>query len=294
LLCNSSAEFRKHNGKAVVSKRRDFIKQILATILFLTLVFFVTSANDPDFLQLVNKHHPLSSSYIPPNLCNYDSIQLNTAARDAFTEMLVQMKEDGIHDLKLQSAYRSYSYQNSVFARRTKEIMAKGHSKHEAEAMAAKSVQPPGASEHQLGLALDVSTDGTLTQNFGQTRAGIWLAENCHNYGFIIRYPFAKTDITQIVYEPWHLRYVGIPHSIIMKELSLTLEEYHSYIRNIYAYVYWMPDGEYYLISYVNENIITERKIQLVENFDQLKTFIPYKGSIFFTFSSLHISNFCI
>jgi len=164
--------------------------------------------------------------------------------------LLEAMEESGVSGLRLQSAYRTYSYQRSVFNQKVKELTAKGHNKYEVESIASKSVQPPGASEHQLGLALDVSIDGKLTQAFGETQAGIWLEENCHRYGFIIRYPNAKTEITQIVYEPWHLRYVGEPHAAIMKDLGITLEEYLGYIRRVGAYIFWINDRDYYLLCY--------------------------------------------
>lgn len=209
------------------------------------------------YLTLVNKSAPLSAGYVPPNLCKYNGIALHPIARDAFVKMLSDIESEKIYGLKLQSAYRSYSYQSAVFNQRVKEVMAKGHTKYEAKIIAAKSVQPAGASEHQLGLALDVSIDGTLTPNFGETLAGKWLAENCHKYGFIIRYPESKTEITKIMYEPWHLRYVGEPHASIIKELNMTLEEYWEFIKSIYAYVYWLPDGGYYKIFYQGSDIIT-------------------------------------
>jgi len=239
------------------------MKKILLPALLFAMLFlshFQILAAEPNFLQLVNKANPLSSDYKPSQLCQHNGIYLHSAARDAFTEMLSQMQNDGIHGLKLQSAYRSYEYQAAVFNQRIKELMANGNNKQEATTLAAKSVQPPGSSEHQLGLALDVSIDGTLTQDFGNTPAGIWLAEKCHHFGFVIRYPAIKTDITQIVYEPWHLRYVGIPHSHIMKEQGLTLEEYWGFLQSIHAYVHWLSDSEYYLVSYTNANIITEHR----------------------------------
>jgi len=210
------------------------------------------SSGDSGLLWLVNRSNMLTSSYVPPNLCEYQGIRLQSVARDAFVQMLKSMEEDGIYGLRLQSAYRSYSYQQAVFNQREKELKAKGHSKSEAENMASKSIQPPGASEHQLGLSLDVSIDGKLTQAFGETKAGKWLEEHSHKYGFVIRYPSSKTEITQIIYEPWHLRYVGTPHSTIMKNLVLTLEEYLSYIKQINMYIFWEENCDYYFLLYSN------------------------------------------
>jgi len=164
--------------------------------------------------------------------------------------MLAAMESDDIYGLRLQSAYRTYGHQRTIFDRKKQELSAKGYSEIEAESTASMSIHPPGASEHQLGLALDVATDGTLTQAFGETKAGKWLEENCHTFGFIIRYPNLKTDITKIVYEPWHLRYVGVPHSTIMKNLNLTLEEYLLYIKQVKTYMFWAEDTDYFLVCY--------------------------------------------
>jgi len=208
------------------------------------------SANDSGALWLVNRNNRLSSDYKPAGITEYKGIQLHGTAHKAFVQMLKIMEQDGIYGLRLQSAYRSYNYQQAIFNQRVKELQAQGYSKPEAEMKAVKSIQLPGASEHQLGLALDVSVDGKLTQAFGETPAGKWLEAHSHKYGFVIRYPYSKTEITQIVYEPWHLRYVGTPHATIMKNLDLTLEEYWAYMRQIQMYIFWGEDGEYYLISY--------------------------------------------
>ena len=222
-------------------------------ILFLTIVFLPLqshAASDSGLLWLVNKDNRLSASFEPVELGEHQGVKLHAAAKEAFVQMLKAMQSDGIHGLRLQSAYRTFNYQHGVFNKRVKELMAKGYSSIEAEVEASMSVQPPGASEHQLGLALDVTLDGSLTESFGETRAGKWLEEHSHEYGFIIRYPSEKTDVTQIVYEPWHLRYVGIPHSLIIKNLDLTLEEYLNYIKEVEAYIYWDEYGEYYLVTY--------------------------------------------
>ena len=205
---------------------------------------------DSSLLWLVSRDNRLSSCYTPTNLVDYNGIKLHDVAHKAFMEMQAAMVANKIYGLKLQSAYRTYDYQHTIYSKKVQELVKSGYCQQQAETTAAQTVQPPGASEHQLGLALDVSIDGKLTQAFGETEAGIWLQENCHNYGFIIRYPGSKTEITQIVYEPWHLRYVGTPHATIMKKLDMTLEEYLSYIKEIQAYVHWGEDNNYCLIMY--------------------------------------------
>jgi D-alanyl-D-alanine carboxypeptidase len=185
-----------------------------------------------NLLRLVNKENPLAEDYKPSDLVKYNKIELCEVARDAFVEMVAAMELEGINGLRLQSAYRSYSYQRAIFNEKARELLRTGKatSKAEAEEIAARSIQPPGASEHQLGLALDVSIDGKLSQKFAETEAGRWLAENCHKHGFIIRYPKEKTTVTEIIYEPWHLRFVGAEHAEIMFKTGLTLEEYCSYL----------------------------------------------------------------
>jgi LAS superfamily LD-carboxypeptidase LdcB len=215
-------------------------------------ILFPCAANaDTGLLWLVNRENPLCENFVPPNMVSFRGIELREEARDAFEEMLSAMESEGVFGLKLQSAYRSYSHQRKIFDKKIASILADTGDQTKAAALAATVVQPPGASEHQLGLALDVTLDGQLSQSFGETKAGIWLAENCHAFGFIVRYPQSKTDVTDIIYEPWHLRYVGIPHAQIMNETALTLEEYHLFLAEIHMYLVWAQDG-YYLISHAN------------------------------------------
>jgi len=208
------------------------------------------AANDSGLLWLVNKDNMLPTNFEPAKLDDHKGIKLHAEAKEAFEQMLKAMQSDSVHGLKLQSAYRTFNYQQTVFNKRVKEFTKKGYSRIDAEIEASTSVQPPGASEHQLGLALDVTLDGSLTEAFGETPAGKWLEEHSHEHGFIIRYPSEKTDVTQIVYEPWHLRYVGIPHSLIIKNLDLTLEEYLNYIIEVEMYIFSDEHDSHYLVTY--------------------------------------------
>ena len=228
----------------------NFAKMTLVSFFGLCLIFspLVTKGEDTGFLWLVNRENPLCEKFRPSDLVKYRGIEIRKPARDAFVEMISAMEAGGIHGLRLQSAYRSFSHQRSIFEQKKLGLIAKGESPDAAEAIAAKSIQPPGASEHQLGLALDVSKNGRLSQAFAETDAGIWIAENCHRFGFIVRYPQAKTEVTDIIYEPWHLRFVGVPHAQIMKETALTLEEYAAFLSKIHMYVVWEDDG-YFLVS---------------------------------------------
>jgi len=204
--------------------------------------------SDTGFLWLVNRENPLPDDFRPGDLINFQGVELREAAREAFAEMVKAMEVDEIYGLRLQSAYRAYAYQRAIFEQRVKELLQKGHGRDEAEVLTARSIQYPGASEHQLGLALDVSTDGKLSQSFADTAAGLWLAENAHCFGFIIRYQKSKTDITNIIYEPWHLRYVGKPHAKIIYDNAIALEEYPEFLQKSHMYVVW-EDNHYYLVS---------------------------------------------
>jgi len=209
-----------------------------------------TAAADTGLLWLINRDNPVDADFMPQNLVEYKGVRLHSTARSAFVEMITAMETDGITGVCLQSAYRPYSHQRAIFDQRVKELMAKGNNKNEAEQIASESIQPPGASEHQTGLALDVSINGQLTKSFADTKAGRWLDANSHSHGFIIRYPKHKTAITNITFEPWHLRYVGTPHASIMKNMNLTLEEYWKYLAQVQTFIQWGAYGNYQLITY--------------------------------------------
>lgn len=126
----------------------------------------------------------------------------------------VRMKRDSGFDMSIVSGFRSYERQVEVF-----EYWLEVDGAEKAEALSAV----PGHSEHQTGLVIDVSS---LEQSYGDTDEGRWLAENCHKYGFIIRYPEGKEDITGYAYEPWHLRYLGTSTAKLVRDSGLTLEEF--------------------------------------------------------------------
>ena len=204
----------------------------------------IGNIEDSKLLWLVNCENPLPYSFVPNNLVTHQGIRLHPLAYAAYSEMLAAMKADGIIGLRLASAYRPYEHQSYLFNGKVDAFIALGHSKEDAVELASAVLQRPGASEHQTGLALDVTLDGYLEQDFANTRAGQWIAANSHRFGFIIRYTQAKTDVTQIIYEPWHLRYVGTPHALIMKENNLALEEYAQFIADSGIYIVWSEPTE--------------------------------------------------
>lgn len=222
---------------------------LLTLFAFPGIVYAENMPEDTGLLWLVNRDNKLCEKFRPGDIVSFDGVELREGARDAFVEMITAMKAEGAGSVRLQSGYRAYAHQRAVFEGKVGELVAKGKSRGVATAIASRSVQVPGASEHQLGLALDVSVGGKLSQSFAETDEGRWLAENCHRFGFVIRYPKEKTDITNIIYEPWHLRYVGAPHAEIMRQTGKTLEEYHEFLMEIDMYVVWGKE-EYFLVKY--------------------------------------------
>ena len=155
-------------------------------------------------ILLVNKTHELPSTYNPG---------ANQEALDAFNNMKKEASKDGI-SLKIVSGYRSYETQAAIFK---KNVNLYGEEK--ANTFSAR----PGQSEHQTGLAFDINSTKWA---FADTAEAKWLAENCHRFGFIIRYPEGKEDITGYVYEPWHIRYLNVEVATEIKNLGVCLEEY--------------------------------------------------------------------
>ncbi|MCL2400347.1 MAG: M15 family metallopeptidase [Defluviitaleaceae bacterium] len=212
-------------------------------------------SQDSRILWLVNPNNPLEATYRPERLVLLKGYAINAEARVAYLKMLEDMRAVGIEGLKLQSAYRAYRHQQAIFNEKIKSLVKMGHTEEGARTIAARSVAVPGASEHQLGLAVDVSIDGQLSVDFAETEAGVWIKNNSARYGYIVRYPKEKTAITRIMYEPWHLRYVGVPHAEFMRENNLCFEEYIDLVKNAGIILFWLGDGRYYKISYSSSYI---------------------------------------
>ena len=197
-------------------------------MMFDSWAFILPHQNPNDLLILVNKQNRAPS--VPYTLVKPDvtptkpsvseNIYMRPEAAKALEALFDAALKDGI-TLYATSGFRSYSTQKAIFDREVEE---------RGEKAANRSVAKPGQSEHQTGLAMDIegaTTLGTgLTDAFGESPEGIWVAEHCHEYGFIVRYPEDKTHITGYIYEPWHLRYVGVDAAREITELDVTLEEY--------------------------------------------------------------------
>ncbi len=184
------------------------------------------------YLTLINVGHKLASDYIPPDLINIADTrrdgrniqQMREYAAKALEAFFIEMRACGISDVSVTSAYRAYSYQVQLFEQRVD--MYPSLSRAEAEARAATVVAIPGSSEHQSGLCIDMHNLPSADISFAKTASFKWVSENAHKFGFILRFPADKTEITGISYEPWHYRYVGRYHATRIYESGLCLEEY--------------------------------------------------------------------
>lgn len=200
---------------------------------------------EPDKIVLANKEMLLSKDFvseplvsIPARKADKDDnntnngvlkassgkMQLQEDCAAALVAMCEAARDEGLY-LYLKSAYRSYQTQNTMYYNRLK----KNNGKDDGW------VSKPGASDHQTGLGCDVVPkswrDKSMNSNMASTEECQWMAAHCAEYGFIIRYPEDKEDITEINYEPWHLRYVGVPAATYIMENGLCLEEFHDQLQ---------------------------------------------------------------
>ncbi len=186
---------------------------------------------DDELLTLVNYENEVPENW-QVNLIAINNNQLvDKRVYDDLMAMLQDSKRAGL-ELLICSSYRSNEKQMQLYQEKVNEYLNQGYLKDEAENKAAFWVARPGTSEHQLGLAIDiVSKDNQrLDPSQESTVEQQWLMANSYKYGFILRYPTDKSDITKIGYEPWHYRYVGKNHARKIKELDVCLEEYLSLI----------------------------------------------------------------
>ena len=223
-------------------RRLLFCSSLAAFFLFCgagSALAFDLSLNSQNLI-LVNQTYQADKGYAPADLQNISGqvpstkqdMRLRPQAAQAYIKMVSAMQADGINNLSAVSAFRSYNRQTDLFNGKVSGRQRQGMTYTAAYAATAAYTAIPGTSEHQTGLTLDVSNNGTLTEAFAQTKAGQWLAEHAWEYGFILRFPKEKEDITKIKYEPWHFRYVGMPHSQIIYEKDWCLEEYIQYLHD--------------------------------------------------------------
>ena len=176
---------------------------------------------------LVNNYYDLAAEYVPGNLVDVDKSYSSKGARmdaEAYEHLVEMASEARRNGLKVtingDNGYRSYSYQATVY-----DYYVKMLGREDGEKRAAQ----PGYSEHQTGLAVDLNVENAGYKGYTKAKGFAWLANNCHKYGYIVRYPDEKIDITGYTYERWHFRYVGVEAAEIIHETGLTFDEYYAF-----------------------------------------------------------------
>lgn len=187
---------------------------------------------DKKYLLLVNKEATIDGSFEPEKLIpvkdTHKNIELSETAEKALEAMFIEMRREGFDNVFVTSAYRSYAYQSSLFNTYINNEMATGLSYEQAKKKVLTYSAYPGTSEHHTGLCVDLMTSSMtdLDESFADDPVYPWLLENAWKFGFILRYPKDKVDITGYSFEPWHYRFVGRYHAYKIHEQGLCLEEY--------------------------------------------------------------------
>ena len=194
---------------------------------------------DRELPMLVNRTHMVDEFFVPANLVSlketldpdlirvkYDSLQGVREAVLALDDMLKAAREEGITKWQVSAAWRSWDDQSAILNARISSYLKRneGWSRSRARSAALHTVAEPGKSEHHLGLAFDINVPGA--SSFQGTKQCAWLHKNCWRFGFILRYPAGKEEITGYSAEAWHIRYVGVHHALYMQAHDLVLEEY--------------------------------------------------------------------
>ncbi len=183
---------------------------------------------DPDYAYfIVNKELRLPEDYSIELDTVQGKYEMEKTAAYFCRQMIAAAKEDGI-SLKILSAYRTVKYQERLFERNLESRMDSGMTYEEAYADVSVNIAPPGGSEHNAGLAVDIITedDWDTYEGFEDTEEFAWLRENAADFGFIMRYHKGKEHITGYIYEPWHYRYVGVKYARTLQDSGLCMEEY--------------------------------------------------------------------
>lgn len=196
---------------------------------------YMAPENRDGYLDLVNTTHTLSADYSPTDLLDVAATakgkttqKLRQIAAKALEALLLEMNSANLPGMQVNSGFRTYSYQTMLFETYTNNELAKNPNitRQEAEAIVLTYSTRPGTSEHQTGLAVDMATDASFSTDFQYSEHYQWLTENAWKFGFILRFPADKTEITTIQFEPWHWRFVGRYHAKKIHDLGICLEEY--------------------------------------------------------------------
>ena len=210
----------------------NFLKKLISILIIFGIIYFgVTWYLKPDKIKdvestinpevLVNYNHQIPSDE-NINLIDYKGYRIADIAYNDLVDMDEAAQKDGVI-LQINNSYRSTDEQKQMFNDKLISYQNEGYSYEEAYSQTKLTVQEPGYSEHQTGLAIDFSESGNQIHN---DQMWDWLKQNAYKYGFILRYPEDKYDITKITYEPWHYRYVGKEVAKYITQNNLTLEEY--------------------------------------------------------------------
>ena len=191
------------------------------------------------YLMLLNKTNSVDASYVPENMINVVNTRKDGRATQKMIEpaekaleaLYLEMYAAGYTDVSVTSAYRSYEYQGTLYNNYVNSEMNRGLSREEAEKEANKYSALPGTSEHQAALCCDMHNLGSASQAFEDQEAYKWLCDNAWKFGFILRYPKDKEEVTGYMFEPWHYRYVGRYHAEKIHNFGLCFEEYLELIK---------------------------------------------------------------
>lgn len=210
-----------------------------------------TTIHQTEQLRMINPRNPITRAEADAitNLQAFDPspyaatgkapFRMRTVCIAPLKEMLKKADSDGIDNITVRDTYRSYQIQQNLFQSVIRYYQGQGMSYQEAYNRTETETAVPGTSEHHNGYTADVITKNTtMDQAFGKTAFGKWLSGNCRNYGFIIRYPEGKQFQTTKKYEPWHVRFVGIPTARLLSKYNIVLEEFHAYLAKN-QYILW-------------------------------------------------------
>jgi len=178
-------------------------------------------------LILINVDHPYPEGYLP-NVTTVDNgQQTDVRCASELTQMLADCRSAGYDPLVI-SGYRNHDEQILDFNSMTQMYVSAGYSEEDARAKTAESVAIPGTSEHEAALSVDIGSEHNTAVDSSQDNEAVqeWLHNNCWKYGYVLRYPEGKEDVTKIIYESWHYRYVGVTAAKVMYDENLCLEEY--------------------------------------------------------------------
>lgn len=198
---------------------------------------YMNPADRDAYLILANRENPIGSDYIPENLVPITNVRKDgrsetmvETAEKALQALYIEMRAAGYKDVSVTSGYRSYAKQEYLYGIYTENEMKAGISKEAAQKIVDTYSARPGTSEHQTGLCVDMHNLGSADVAFAKKEAYTWLINNCYKFGFVLRFPEGKEDITGYSFEPWHYRFVGRYHASEMHRLGMCLEEYIEYL----------------------------------------------------------------